>query len=52
MANNQKAGVFTYVRYTRDGGQREITALLNQPQRKRVGKTERDRSNTKRAKTA
>lgn len=47
MATNQK-GSFTYKRGMRDGSVKEITALLNQ--RKRTGKTEKDKANAKRVK--
>jgi hypothetical protein len=49
MSGNTKGG-FKYIRYMRDGSQKEITALVNQEQRVRKGKTEKDRANIKRVK--
>jgi hypothetical protein len=52
MASNNKSGTYTYKRGMRDGSTKEITALLNNPTRKRTGKTAKDKANTKRVKTA
>ena len=50
MKTNGKNGTYTYKHYQRDGSVKEITAILNDPKRKRTGKTERDKANSKRAK--
>lgn len=50
MKTNGKQGTFIYKRFQRDGSVKEITAILNDPKRKRTGKTERDKANTKRNK--
>jgi hypothetical protein len=52
METSYKSGTYRYVKYLRNGGTREVTALLNQQKRVRKGKTERDKANLKRTKVA
>jgi hypothetical protein len=49
MSSNSK-GVYTYTRQMRDGSVKEITALLNNPEKRRTGKTLKDKANVKRTK--
>lgn len=42
-SSNSSKGTFTYKRFMRDGSVKEITALLNNPEKRRTGKTERER---------
>jgi hypothetical protein len=52
MKVNGKQGTFQYTRSRRNGVTETVTATLNDAKRKRTGKTERDRANTKRTKVA
>lgn len=51
MSSNSKS-VYTYKRGMRDGSVKEITALLNNPEKRRTGKTLKDKANTKKSKVA